>query len=464
MAIDKKKFKLLVVAIVYAILIFGLSDSKLILANLLITISLIWGLIFVYDTSQSIFCVKNIFYVMFFGIGFYVRYLVILIDKSSFMSFAPRPLQDIANYHTKTAAVLLAVIITLSISYRAVISKKDNDFLKHLITEKDIFDNLIVKIVYFIFLIVVMAYKFINASAATNASFGNLDNLFNSITVIVQLLAYTSLAYFVKTKKKSYMVIYLFYFVPIIAINIINMWKSGLLFEIIILCIAFHNGITKVKKKYIIICIVAALIAFPVISMLRDNDRYNSGYDVSVDSIIEYNIENNVFKSYSERMAYYDETYYCLNTSPDDIKAYQDQAGGIISRFFAGIVPRAIWKNKPIVNSGKYITYTLLHYPSAIYNNLTVGLISDCYLSYSYIGIIIILFIFGRLLVNLEKFKFNNNGMYAQGVYLTIGRVFFTYMEGDIAAKTLSLLIVIIAMICLKILTSLPEIRTKSNI
>lgn len=199
---------------------------------------------------------------------------------------------------------------------------------------------------------------------------------------------------------------------------------------------------------------------FPVISMARDNERYNLGYTFDVKSIMNYNRENSVILSYSKRLAYYDETYYCLNTSQADIDAYQAEAGGIISRIFAGVIPRAIWKNKPVVNSGRYVTYILLHYPNTIYNNLTIGLISDCYITYSYLGIVVIMFIFSKLLKEIELFGDRYKGGYVQGVYLTFSRVIFTFMEGDIASKTIALITVLLAMIFLKFVLGFNGIST----
>lgn len=99
---------------------------------------------------------------------------------------------------------------------------------------------------------------------------------------------------------------------------------------------------------------------------------------------------------------------------------------------------------------GQYVTYILLHYPATIYNNLTIGLISDCYITYSYLGIIVIMFIFSKLLKKIELLGDYYNGGYVQGVYLTFSRVIFTFMEGDVASKTISLIIVLLAMIFLK--------------
>lgn len=61
MLIDKKRLKLVLVAIIYIFIIFIISNSELTLANIILGISLIIGVMFVYDTSKSIFSIKNIF-------------------------------------------------------------------------------------------------------------------------------------------------------------------------------------------------------------------------------------------------------------------------------------------------------------------------------------------------------------------------------------------------------------------
>lgn len=460
MLIDKKQLKLVLTAIIYIFIVFIVSDNELVLANTILGISLIIGVIFVYDTNKSVFSIKNTFFALFFGMGFYVRYLVVLLNPESFMDFYPRPLPNSPGYHLKTAVVLLITMIVMSIAYHTSLGKKSNGVLEKLVTEVDLFERTWVKLVYWVLLVITMTYRIVNTVVATSAAFGTFDNLFNSISIIVQLLSYSALALYVEKRKAKYLIYYLSYFVPMVVVSIMGMWKSILLFEVIIICMAFHRYVKKVKLRYIIICIVAALMIFPVISMARDNERYNLGYTFDVKSIMNYNRENSVILSYSKRLAYYDETYYCLNTSQADIDAYQAEAGGIISRIFAGVIPRAIWKNKPVVNSGRYVTYILLHYPNTIYNNLTIGLISDCYITYSYLGIVVIMFIFSKLLKEIELFGDRYKGGYVQGVYLTFSRVIFTFMEGDIASKTIALITVLLAMIFLKFVLGFNGIST----
>ncbi len=146
----------------------------------------------------------------------------------------------------------------------------------------------------------------------------------------------------------------------------------------------------------------------------------------------------------SGRFAYYDETYYVINVDEVDIVDFRKEAGTIVSRFASGLIPRVLWKDKPIVNEGRYITYTLLHYPEAIYNNLTVGMISDAFLSYGYIGIIV-LGIFIQKLINVLDALKDEPSPLIKGVYLVLGRVLLGFMEGDIAAKTLGLIMFIFA-------------------
>lgn len=459
MKIDKKRFSLLLISIIYILVIVFFSKSELLPANIILGISLIVGILFVYDTRKSVFSLKNIFFTLYFGMGFYIRYLVILVKTESFMDFAPRPLTNTPSYHLKTSIVLLVTMIIIAIAYRTTIGKKSSALLEKLVTKEDIFERTWVKCVYWVLLIVTMTYKVTNTVVATSAVFGTFDNLFNSLSVIVQLLAYSALALYVEKRKGRYLIFYFSYFIPIIIVSIIGMWKSTLLFEVIIICMAFHRHVKRVKARYIIICLIAAFLIFPVISMARDNERYDLGYSFDINSIIEYNQDNNVILSYSERLAYYDETYYCLNTNKADIAEYRAEAGGIVSRILAGVIPRAIWKNKPIMNSGRFVTYILLHYPSEIYNNLTIGLISDCFVSYGYVGIIVIMYIFCKILKKLELFGDMYEGGYVQGVYLTFTRVILTFMEGDIASKTISLIIVLLAMIVLKFIINVRGVN-----
>lgn len=460
MLVNKKRFCLLCLSIIYTTILFFISNEKLMITSFVMGVSLIMGVMFVYDCQRSPFTLQNMFFIVFFGIGFYFRYLLIQIMPDTFLKFAPIPLTDTPSFHLKTALVLLMVIAVMSLAMNTR-GKYKIGFFDRICTEENLFDMSWVRLLYWLLLLVSIGYKFANATLATNAAFGRYDNLFSSILVVAQLLAYSALALFVKKRRIKHLIYYLAYFVPIIVLSIIEMWKGTLLFETVILCIAFHKELKGVNKRYILSCLLVIFLVFPIISMSRDNIRYNAGYDISISNIISYNKEHNVFISLSERMAYYDETYYCLNTLEADINAYQEAAGGIVARFFSGLIPRAIWKNKPVVNSGQYVTYILLHYPANIYNNLSIGMISDCFVSYSYIGICIVFFVFTKLLVALEMFRNKYDSPYVQGVYLTFSSVLFTFMEGDIASKSLSLVVVILAMTLLKIIIGFKRIQEK---
>jgi hypothetical protein len=194
--------------------------------------------------------------------------------------------------------------------------------------------------------------------------------------------------------------------------------------------------------------------------MIRDNAKYATTYSISLSSVIAYNRNNNILEYYSNRLQYYDEAYYVVNTEIADIIAYRTEAKGMIARFLAGIVPRALWPNKPIVNNGSFVTYTLLHYPAVQYNNLSIGFLGDAFASYGYLGVLILSFLYAKGIKKLESIRVENKYLYSQLIYLTIGYAMFSYIEGDIVTKTISVVQTIIALLLIKITLG---IRKKSK-
>ena len=437
-------------------------------AHLIMTIAFFISVRYIYDRSQSLFSINNLIFLIMIGVGFFSRYYLVNLFPGLLMDFAPIPLQNNEVFHIKTSLATLIMVISFACAYnikfffgnsRTYQSVGESDLGKSY-DFHDAINSYKAVLLFGICLLIGYGYRFNNIRSSTFLNFGTYDALFGIFTTMAKGLAYAFLVEFNRKRNIKNLLLYSAYIVPTIILAFLQAWKGAILYEALIVCIIFSEGIRKLKKRYIVLLILVAIVVFPAISMIRDNAKYATTYSINLSSVIAYNRNNNILEYYSNRLQYYDEAYYVVNTEIADIIAYRTEAKGMIARFLAGIVPRALWPNKPIVNNGSYVTYTLLHYPAVQYNNLSIGFLGDAFASYGYLGVLILSFLYAKGIKKLESIRVENKYLYSQLLYLTIGYAMFSYIEGDIVTKTISVVQTIIALLLIKLALG---IRKKSK-
>lgn len=453
------------ISFLYFIIVILFSRANYALSGAIMAIALSITIIYVYDYSQSIFNMSNIICIIGFYVGYFLRFLIGIIDPSRLTDFAPYPMMGTAIGHIKSCSVFLVFIVCYAI---VINNRRKKAISEGLLTQnplsiEDISINRPVSIIiFFVIYFIDIFYRFKNMRLSTQLDYGTFDQFFKLFSSMIRIFAYTHLFMFSQKKKLFNLFCYLLYLIPTVYLAFIQAWKGTLLIEIIILCIVFQAGIKRIKLRYIILVTVGMLIIFPVISMIRDNYRYGTAVDYSVKSLVQYNTNNNVLGYYVDRFEYYDGTYYSANVSEDIAVNYKNAAGTIASRFFSGLIPRVIWANKPIVNIGNSVTYVLLRYPRGTYNNLTVGLLADAYLDSGFIGVILLGLIYGWL-VGTNELLFSSNNIIYKSFYLVLGYSLFGFLEGDIAAKALGLIYLFVAFVACNLIFNGKIVLSKNN-
>ena len=441
------KFIFLINILYFSMLLY-LNNGNMIIPDLLISIAFFLTYKLIYINKETLFTLNNLFVTIFLFYGIFFRYLLVSWSPELFQSFAPFKLENNPEYHIWTAITILLFVFVLGLVTSIVKVKAD--------TNTHVYDKITIRrksqIIYILLLVLLFSYRFTHLNYATIESYGQYDNLFNILSIVIQLIAYGFLTLFINQKSQTAFVLYLCYLVPTIILSIVNMWKGVLLLEVIVILISLSSKTKKIKYKYIVAAIAASLIIHPIVTINRYNNILNTSESVTLNSILKYNIENNLFVTYSNRLQYYDETYYCINAPKQDKIIFREEAGSIIYRFVIGLIPRAFWPEKPIMNVGQYVTYTFLHYPPHIYNNLSIGFISDAYLSEGFVGVIIYTIILGLMIKFISRLKLFKNQFYNFGAYLVCTKYIFSFMEGDIAAKMISMVQILIIVLLLKIL------------
>jgi oligosaccharide repeat unit polymerase len=422
------------------LIIHGLNDE---LSSIIMSIALFICLVFLYDWELSLFSINNLFIIIFFLVGCFYRYLIIGIYPDRAMYFALHPLADISEFNILTAIVILTSVVFLLIGYRLNLKKKRIIYKTKTLNNKKLsFDILL--IIYFLMIIVVYLYKFNNIRYAVHGNYGTFDNLFNILSIFNQYIAYIVLCKFFLFKKKKYLFLYLLYLIPLSILSIISAWKGIIMFELLIYFIIYVKLTKNIYiKKYIIILLLVLFIIYPLISMYRINLQLGyKKYSYDINSIIDYDIKENILQYVSDRFSYYDEIYYVINVNQEKKDLFLENTGLIHESFIYGLIPRAIFSNKKVVNIGLQITHYLMDYPLNYYNNLSISYIGDVWISYGMFGVIIINLIFGLFIGKLEKHDKNKKIFTAK--YALLGYSLINFIEGDIAAKAISLLMTII--------------------
>ena len=429
-----------------------LISTQYIVSECLLSISLFLLLVFVYDTSHGFATSCNIFCIVFYGVGVYGRFIYVLLFPNELMSFAPSPIAVSADYMTNCALTILLSVIAFGIG-KALTSKdgkcaeKEYVEVEHLKTWLN--QRRCVGFIYLLISGISMGYEFSHIVLATENMFNNLDTLMSLFNKCQMILAIMYLSSYVYTKKKLHLVFYLIYLVPTCILSLVSGWKGTIPFQLVFLMMTIYLCGKKIKPSFIVALFASIVVLYPVITMIRSGVTIGSG-GISFSGMRAYYASHSLIENLSKRFAYFDEIYYVRNMNSSIIATYNEQAGHIVTRFFAGLIPRAIWANKPIMNSGSYVTYTLLGYNPAIYNNLTISLIGDAYVDMGAVGVFAYMLMFGIYIQSIEKLT-KAGDILKNGLYIALAYNAFQYMEGDIASKTLSVLLYLIVFFALKI-------------
>lgn len=413
-----------------------------------------------YDRNSSFFALNNLFVFIFFILGVLLRYLVLSNNFEDAMHFATFPLNNDPSYQLITSFCLLIAII-LFIFGKAVYRKT------HIISGSKKIELIqagkflgilrILQTLGFFLLIFIFSYKLNNLRFAVDGSFGVYDNIVNIFFTIVKYIACISFISFLMLKDKISLLFSAICYMPEVIFSVIMAWKGPILIIVFSLFIALdivRRRFNQFEIKKILLIFSIFFLVYPVISMYRVNLQLERPYyEYNFDSIIEYNVENNIFRYISNRFSYYDEIYYVINCNDEKKEVFLDNTGLIHERFIDGVVPRIFNEDKKVVNIGSDITHYLMDKPPWFYNNITITYIGDAWISYGFLGVGFINFIIGYFINSLEREKTKN--IFSASKYIMISSLLFGFMEGDIAGKYIMFLLTIFSIMLINTVFSI---------
>ena len=432
---------------VYFLVCQLVSPLEYIFPTLLMCILIFLGCTFIYDSNYNILCIRNLFFLLLYVLGFYLRYILIIANDSRTLAFgatyAARSISP--SNHTKT--ILCILLFTVAFIIGGSKTKNKNPLVK--ITSDNRPINSIMVIIYIVFTVVYTIYAFLNTRLATVQDFGIYDNLFNNIAYFNRFIAYIYLISYSRDKRKKHLCLYLLFILPYVGATLVSLYKGTALLEVLIFLAVMSRG-RRIRPKAIILLLLVFLIIFPVISMLRINESLPGSYQMNLSGISKYYSTNNPIEYLSRRFQYYDETYFIINTDPAEMTQFREKINNPLVAFFTGIIPRVIWHNKPKGNFAYLVTHELLKIPSVFITNVTIGEVAE---SYIYGGIILIIFLglfHGFLLRRNDEIIEDNDSPMAYACYLVIGNLLISFAEGLVIGKITILITLLIIVAVLK--------------
>lgn len=455
--ISKEKFIVIFVASILYSFICCALDYNLIFSTVMISCSLFIGLTCIFDWTSSVLSIRNIFFILFFGCGVYLRYFVILCWPDEFCNFIYTKVEMKAGNYTNASSIILLVTMIFAAvylfnskkRYYAAFNKKDDT--RYAQSTSYVVNYTVLNVIWVVAATFVYAYNIINVQTAVNlTSFHQLDFLTTIIRNIVRAISYTNLlAYFHDKTKKGNLAIYVIFFVLDCYVSFIQAWKGKIIYEILAFLVLYCYSGKRLKIKQIGIFALLVLIIYPSITIYRDILFERSSYSLGISGILSYLKEENLFIIISERYAYYDEIFHCVNLAAKVISNYLAECGTIVQMFFSSIIPRFLWPNKPSVAQGLYITWNIFGKP---YNtSSTITYVGDAFLSYGYVGVAIVTFFYSLLLKNRDWIVYLKDD-FETSCKTVMSFIFLTFMEGALAGKFVTVIATYILLsVCRKI-------------
>jgi len=432
----------------YFLLLQVLDRGQHSISNLILAFSFCLIAQYLLNSEEDIFTVEKIIIYLFFVFGIFFRVILIKIFNEDFQSFAYVKLANKELYFINTSVIILISILFFIIGKKI---SKYRKIIKIVIINNTKFKEHLLILFYIILILITLIYKFNNIRLATSGYFGIYDNFVGMLSSLAGFISIVFLVKFFKTKSIKYIILYLLYIIPEIIISFINAWRGPIVFDILLFFVALNAMKVKYNKTITILLILSIfLITFPLITMYRTNLSYNKKiYEINVSNAVNYLSKNNLFRYLSGRFGYYDEIYLACNIDEATKIVYRNTSGLIHENILVGFIPRMIYTSKKIINIGRINAIILTKLPEKVYNNIAISYIGELFINYSYWGVAIFNLLLGFIIGYINKMK-DSNKTISISKYAFYGFTIIGFLEGDLAAKIIGLLsmVILINLVC----------------
>ncbi len=437
-------------------LVAGLAGGiDLLPASMVMTICLGITMFAIYDRKRSILSMFNLFVVVFLIVGFFLRYIVVLLAPAKLAAFSLSVVESSSTDHFTTAILLLIFIVPFAIVVSIFRKTQRSTIESNRVNRIDgaILDSTPVLILFLGCNVIYVILQIQFGQDAADFSINTHSSLIGFFEMIVRLMGYAFLAAWVKGRKTKHLLLYAVYAGTIVTFAFVQHWKGPILYELL-----FFFAIVGIKSRrgvaiFGLLGLTALLVVVPVIAVMRQNEASQIAKPITFETIVSYNEDQNVFVYVVDRFGYYDEAYFVASLDVDNISSFRQSSVSLPERLLAGLIPRALWKEKPLINTSDDVTYKLVAIPADIHTHLTVGYLGESYAYGGVIGVIILSALLALCFGLLEyRLCYKGADAPALGVYYLLGSTLLGFTEGDIAAHYLGLVGVIVLLALLRII------------
>lgn len=393
------------------------------------------------DFSEKILTGPNIIIGLFWGWGVFFRFLWTGFSREDFLMVSYLKIGDNVAYHTNTSLViLLSLVCAFFIKYKynkkRLVSVKHEENASPLTTESAVITSVNIKIefVYVILAFLTYAYKAFNLSYATEQSYGNLDNIFNTVQYCVRFIAYLNLIAFFSGRRARYLFAYCIFAVPYVLLSFISAWKGPIILEMCYFMLLMSWCGRKIKLRHLLILAITMIVMYGFISLRRYSIVLGTNTSVTVKDIGSFLGENNVFKYMTNRFSNYDYVYHVINLPRERAIQFVDNTGDVILRMITALIPRFIYPAKGIVNIGLPATQYIYGFPATYYNNLPLLYIGEVWLYYGLIGLLSANIIVYSALFGLHR-KLTTSNAGSMAIYCIYIEYMYYLFNGGYAAN-----------------------------
>lgn len=452
--------------VVFSVTVLLMADMPLTCFLVLVLLVVTLIPVFIGVTSKSLDVFELIypisaFYFLYFG----VRTLYILGSPADFhlMYWGSPPTIDF-NVINLTLGYTIIGFVFLLIGYYSFIPKIMGRSLPRLrLLKSSLQGRGIVKKIYLIYAVgilfrLVLLFRglglFILPEGA-DLTFLNIMQLLSRFTIFGYALYSTWLFSSSKITKRK-LIPWLVMLTIEVGWAFLSGWKGAFIPLIGIPLIAYHYLRQRLSIRRILLpatvgILILIFVIFPVITEYRVI-IWKEGSVVSVGEFLSHmGIVHDKLRGYSRsefqqislrpfmnRMVGLDSFSMILMKTPE---AVDFQMGGTLRYFFIAWIPRVLWEEKPLIDTGRWFAENFFNQPPGISNSMAIMNIGELYLNFHVLGIILGMFFLGIIykIAYLYFVKYSKASAISVLLYIF---VFFGLIniEGSITTILVSLL------------------------
>lgn len=384
-----KDIIMLIILFVYPIILsIRLKDMYVFLSFLVVILIILY--IFMTIVNSSFFCPMLISIWVFF----YSFMLIAPLSQSNNLVYFPNTIlidyKDIVNANILNGIFLLSFIITYKGRYK-VNKKKYDDIINKNLIKVALIISLLILIIFF--KNIRYLFKYHDLEIDFNESFSS-----TILTNYIFVIPFSFIVYFLsKYRELDKKIIYIFFSIVFIIAFYNPFMAKRNYFAPFLLTIFIYLFKDKIRNRDLLaLLLVGLIIIFPIFKLITHTN------DINISNLNSINSKVNLSYIYQSGLLGLDfDAYSNLIGTMHYVEQNGYRMGKQILMLFLFYIPRKIWINKPI-NTGLLVGNYLMYNYEMWFNNLSNPIVSEAYIDFGIVGVIIYACLLGYITKKVE--------------------------------------------------------------